>query len=48
MKHCAALLCALLLALLLPQEGQAHRVNIFAYADEVLWQKRPHVQLQGQ
>ena len=33
MKHCAALLCALLLALLFPQEGQAHRVNIFAYAD---------------
>ncbi|MBR4422640.1 MAG: hypothetical protein IKS68_00295 [Mailhella sp.] len=33
MKHPAALLCALLLALLLPQEGQAHRVNIFAYAD---------------
>ena len=33
MKHPAALLCALLLVLLLPREGQAHRVNIFAYAD---------------
>ena len=33
MKYCAALLCALLLALFFPQEGQAHRVNIFAYAD---------------
>ncbi len=33
MKHHAALLCVILFTLLFPREGQAHRVNIFAYAD---------------